>query len=564
MTTKLQYYSNLAESAASKVTGSRRDWTGFLETAARLYKYPFEEQLMIYAQRPDATACATLETWNRPMNRWVRRGSKGIALIDTSGTRPHLKYVFDVSDTEAGRQNARKPFLWEMKPEHEGVIMEALGRSYGDMEGDLGNILHNIAKELANEYYEDNARDIGYSVENSFLEELDDFNVGVSFKEALTISTAYSLIYRCGLDTAQYFEDEDFQCIFDFNTMDTVNALGTAVSDLSQQVLREIGVTIRNYERQKAAERSMPHGELDIQPRRGLSDPGRDAERTAGESDDRQIRDYEEELSEGTPEDIIQFPGTEGTAISPSAGDRPDGGQEARAVDDGTVIEEPGPGQGRGSDGLDTAHEQPESTGGRTGSDGTDIRLNDDVSAEIPPGQDEPEPGGISLPEQPERELYKYYSVRRPIDIGTYPRANEPLEIVNFDDRQPVEDGAFQAWGYLLYNQALTEAQVQDYDLRTAPGNPSAAAEMPQENARESVSQQDVQTYSQVGNMLNREEQTPPVPVTPLAETLAGSSISPETVDVILRDGGNRNNSLHVKRQITPKPNVILFLTPKS
>lgn len=464
MATKLQYYSSLADETAAKVTGSRGNWTGFLETAARLYKYPFDEQLMIYAQRPDATACASLETWNKPMNRWVRRGSKGIALIDNSGTRPYLKYVFDVTDTEAGRQNARKPYLWELKQEHEAPVMESLAKSYGgyaDVEGDLGTILYNIAKELANEYYNDNARDIGYSVEGSFLEELDDFNIGMSFREALTVSTAYCLMYRCGLDASDYLADEDFQSIFDFNTLDTVNALGTAVSDLSQQVLREIGIVIRNYERQQAVERSMEHGEPDIQPRGGLSDPRPDIERADGGTGDRQVRPDAEELSEGTPPHPVQFPGSERTAISSPVGDRPDGEPDAGADGGRPAGEEPGPGQDSGSDGLGTAHEQPESTGGGTDSGRTDIQLNDDTPEEIPPAQEQPEPGGISLPEQPE-----------------------------------------QAVG------------------------------------------QETPTYSQVGNTLDQTEQTPPAaPVTPLAETLAGSAISPDAADIVLRDGGNQRNS---------------------
>ncbi|MGL6200421.1 MAG: SNF2-related protein [Lachnospiraceae bacterium] len=397
MATKLQLYSSLANSTAENLTKSRSNWTGFLEITAKLYKYPYAEQMMIYAQRPDATACASIETWNKPMNRWVRRGSKGIALIDSSGSRPRLKYVFDVSDTEAGRQNARKPYLWEMQYEHEAPIMETLAKSYGEMEGNLGDILYNIAQELSKEYYEDNARDIAFSVEGSFLEELDDFNIGASFREALTVSTAYSLMYRCGLDLNRYFEDEDFQCIFDFNTPETVTALGTAVSELSEQVLREIGVVIRNYERQKAVERNVPHGEIDIHSSRGLSDSERDTERTAGgnltTAASEQVRESAEELSSGTPSDPIQQPSSEREVISPSPGDRGNSKPEVGTDYDRATEEEPGTGQSDQSDGLDSAHEQPESTSGGNDSQRTDIRINDEP--EIPPVQNEHGQGGI-------------------------------------------------------------------------------------------------------------------------------------------------------------------------
>ena len=654
MATKLELYSTLARRQAEQVTQGRGNWTRFLDTAARLYKYPFAEQLMIYAQRPDATACATIETWNEPMRRWVRRGSMGIALIDESGSRPRLKYVFDVSDTEPARENARKPYLWEMREEHEAPVLEALSKTYDDVEGNLADALFNIASQLATEYYNDNDREIGYSAEGSFLEEYDEFNLGVAFRNALTVSVAYGLMSRCGLDADGYFEDEDFLPIFDFNTPAAVYALGTAASDLSEQVLRDIEVTVKRYERQHAAERSAEYERTDIQPRGGLSDSRLEAERTARGTGgaDRQIRHDAPEVSERTQDNIVQFPASGREIVSPPAGDRPDGERADGADDGGLDREEPAPGQRSRRDGLDGAHEQPESTGRGNDTARSDLQLNESDQppqwnqymhfspeqraiysreyadweernnkkperfavyelpnragvygiwdnenpnyngkggfyedehgniptftveteahtylaemklgiAEISRGndtarsdsqleEDTPPPeqsGGISLPENAEPHAYRYYSIRRPVDIGTYPREAEPVKIVNFDSRTPVEDGAFEAWGYLEYGSPLTDMQIGDYELRAAPGNAPAP-----------------ETYSQVGN--TSEQDAPAAPVkepdsvsTPepdavsqpeldielLSTTLAGSFLSPDEMDAILRDGGNREKSV--------------------
>ena len=376
MPTKLQVYSQMADHSAEWVTQGRERWTSFLDTAARLYKYPFPEQLMIFAQRPDARACATLETWNDPMNRWIKRGAKGIALIDTTGDKPRLKYVFDVSDTEDGRRNPRRPYLWELNPEHEAPVMEALARAYdSDAQGDLGNILYEIAGRLATEYYDDNRRDIEYSAEGSYLEDFDEFNIGVAYRDALTVSLAYTLMSRCGVDPGEYLEDEDFMPVFDFNTPDAVNALGTGVSQLSEQVLREIEVTIKNYERQKAAERSVSHGQLDIPPTRGLSDTQPHIDGAAGRGTVREIRPHAPDVPERSPANIIQFPDTEREAAPAPDRDRPNSEQAAGATYDGADGAEPAPGQGSRSNGVGTAYEQPESTSGRIDIDGADLQL---------------------------------------------------------------------------------------------------------------------------------------------------------------------------------------------
>ena len=240
MASKLQEYRRMSEEAQRQLTGSLERWQSFLATASRLYKYPYHEQVMIHAQRPDATACAEFDVWNNTMRRYVRRGSKGIALIDTSGDRERLRYVFDVSDTGT-RPNSRSLNLWELREEHIPAVSSMLEKNYGVPAGEsLAVQLEAVASQLAREYWEDNRRDILGILEDSFLEEYDEFNVGVAFRNAAEVSISYSLMLRCGLEPENYFEHEDFMSVFDFNTPETAGALGTAVSGINQQVLREI------------------------------------------------------------------------------------------------------------------------------------------------------------------------------------------------------------------------------------------------------------------------------------------------------------------------------------
>ena len=194
MVSNVQALAQMASHAATQITGSHKSWTDFLTTAARLYKYPYNEQLMIYAQRPDATACADYEVWNEKMRRYVRRGSKGIALIDASGDKLRLHYVFDISDT-GGRENSRRPFLWQYRPEHEDAVTAALERNY-DVSGQngLADQLERIAAQLVGEYWQEHQYDILHIVDDSFLEEYDDFNIGVQFRNAATISITYALM----------------------------------------------------------------------------------------------------------------------------------------------------------------------------------------------------------------------------------------------------------------------------------------------------------------------------------------------------------------------------------
>ena len=272
MPTKAELYAQMAEKVATQLTGSWQEWAGFLTTAARLYKYPFHEQLMIYAQRPDATACAEYDLWNEKMGRYVRRGSKGIALVDDSGDRPRLRYVFDISDTGT-REHSRTPWLWQLEECHLDSVQAMLERTYDVSGDDLAGQLTEVAGKLAEEYWTEHQQDFFYIVDGSFLEEYDEFNIGVQFKAAATVSITYALMSRCGLEPERYFDHEDFMAIFDFNTPSTIGALGTAVSQINQQVLRQIGVTVRNAEREANQERSKQDEQShDLYPERRLSD----------------------------------------------------------------------------------------------------------------------------------------------------------------------------------------------------------------------------------------------------------------------------------------------------
>ena len=323
MQSKAEMYAQMADHAAKQLTVSWQEWAAFLTTAARLYKYPYHEQLMIYAQRPDATACAEYDLWNEKMGRYVRRGSKGIALVDDSGDRPRLRYVFDISDTGT-REHSRTPWLWTMEERHLMPVSAMLERNYGIGGNGFPQQLTEVARKLAEEYWAEHQQDFLYIVDGSFLEEYDSFNIEVQFKTAATISIAYSLMSRCGLEPEQYFDHEDFMPIFDFNTPETIGALGTAVSQINQQVLRQIGVTIRNAEREAIQERRTQHEQsYDLHPERGLSDSRPATERTAHETSG-QVREDAENLSEGTPPDSIQSPVTEREAVPAPSGDRRD------------------------------------------------------------------------------------------------------------------------------------------------------------------------------------------------------------------------------------------------
>ena len=378
MPNKLQAYAEQAERTARQITGSHLAWTAFLTTAARLYKYPYNEQLMIYMQRPEATACAEYDFWNEKMGRYVRRGSTGIALIDATGYKPRLKYVFDVSDT-GGKENARRVNLWELKDAHTDSVSAMLERNYSvSGKNGLAEQFESVASQLAAEYWRDHSRDILGIVADSYLEEYDDYNIEVAFKNAAAVSITYSLMSRCGMQPEDHFEHEDFFSIFDFNTPRTVAALGTAVSEINEQVLRQIEVTIRNYEREHSAERTAEHGEQpDLHDERRLHD-SRPEDRGAGAAP-RQVRTDAPEVPEGASAHPLEPDDLGGDPVPAPAGDRAGGAEPLRADDAEAGVggrsdgepESPRPNEMGGPD------EHLQGAGGGSDSRGADLRISE-------------------------------------------------------------------------------------------------------------------------------------------------------------------------------------------
>ena len=376
MPSKVQLYTQMADRTAEQITGSYQKWTAFLITAARLYKYPYNEQLMIFAQRPEATACAEYDLWNKQMRRYVRRGSKGIALVDTSSDQPKLRYVFDVSDTSGG-ENSRRPYLWEYRQEHREVVSAALEQRF-DVSGEngLADQMERVAAQLVDEYWHDNRHDIVGIVDGSFLEDYDEFNIGAAFRNAAVVSTTYTLLSRCGMQPGDYFEHEDFLNVFDFNTPQTVAALGTAISQSSELVLRQIEVTIKNYEREKIAERSESHERTDLHPQRGLSDSRSEPDRAAA-SPAGQVWQDAEGLPEGASSGAVEQPAAVREAVPPSAGDRRGSEQPAGTDDAGAdeVGRRDGSAESQRPDEVGRADEHAESAGRGNDPHGVGVQL---------------------------------------------------------------------------------------------------------------------------------------------------------------------------------------------
>ena len=373
MPNKLLYYSELAGSIVTQLTDSRDNWTDFLASAGRLYKYSFDEQLMIHAQRPNATACAEIGVWNTAMKRYVRRGSKGIALIDNSGDRQRLRYVFDVSDTAPRNTESKRPFIWELNSSNERVVSDTLADMYGASDSDIGNALMNISLSLADEYYIDNSADIAYSMEDSYLEDYDETNLRAVFRETVCVSTAYVLMTRCGIDPALYIDDMDFQSVYDFNTAESVSCLGCAVSCISEEVLREIETAVKDYERERSAE----NGRNDLHTERGLSYTEYS---DTGDSAAEQIRNDEEIIPEEAPSEPVYEPDGDGRIIQSLSDDRDSGEPEVGNDDNGTGESVTSSRQSDRSDGVDSSYEQPEITGGGSDTQRADPQLNDEIS----------------------------------------------------------------------------------------------------------------------------------------------------------------------------------------
>ena len=376
MPSKTEEYLALAQRTANGLTRYWESWTDYLTTASRLYKYPFADQLMIYAQRPDATACAEFDIWRNRMNRYVRRGSKGIALLDESSGFPRLHYVFDVSDTGV-RRNSRDPEVWQLGPDLVQPVSEMLAATYGISGERVSQQLADVAGKLVADYWDNNSGDILAIVDGSLLMDYDEAGVEMQFKSAAAISVTYTLLERCGYEPTGWFDKDDFQAIYNFSTPDSVYALGAAVSDMSREVLRNIERTVKKTIRRRNAERSQyeyEQQERDLLDRRGLPAPEPDPEpapEAAG-----QVRqaapDVPDEPSPGT----VQHDAPEREPVPAPDGGGADG-REPDAADHGAASEtEPGPGQREPADGVGATHEQPESAGRGTGADGADLQLS--------------------------------------------------------------------------------------------------------------------------------------------------------------------------------------------
>ena len=375
MPSKTEEYLALAQRTANGLTRYWESWTDYLTTASRLYKYPFADQLMIYAQRPDATACAEFDIWRNRMNRYVRRGSKGIALLDESSGFPRLHYVFDVSDTGV-RRNSRDPEMWQYNDDLKQPVSEMLSKTYGISGERVSQQLADVAGKLVADYWDNNGEDIRAIVDGSLLMDYDEAGVEMQFKSAAAMSVTYTLLERCGFDPAGWFDKDDFQAIYNFSTPDAVFALGAAVSDMSREVLRNIERTVKTTIRRRNNERSQHEYEQqsELHADRGLSSPEPDpasAEDPAG-----QVQQDAPELSEAAAPGTVQHDAPEREPVPAPDGGGADG-RKPDAADHGAASEtEPGPGQGAESDGMGAAHEQPAGTGRGTGAERTDLQLS--------------------------------------------------------------------------------------------------------------------------------------------------------------------------------------------
>ena len=376
MPSKTEEYLALAQRTANGLTRYWESWTDYLTTASRLYKYPFADQLMIYAQRPDATACADYDVWNSRMNRYVRRGSKGIALLDESSGFPRLHYVFDVSDTGV-RRNSRDPEVWQYNDDLKQSVSEMLAAIYGISGERVSQQLADAAGKLVADYWDNNGGDIRAIVDGSLLMDYDDAGVEMQFKSAAAISVTYTLLERCGFEPTGWFDKDDFQAVYNFFTPDSVYALGAAVSDMSREVLRNIERTVKTTIRRRNVERSQyeyEQQERDLLDHRGLPAPEPDPEpapEAAG-----QVRQAAPDVPDEPSPGAVQHDALERKPVPAPDGGGADG-REPDAADHGAASEtDPGPGQGAESDGMGAAHEQPESAGRGTGADGTDLQLS--------------------------------------------------------------------------------------------------------------------------------------------------------------------------------------------
>lgn len=434
MPAKVDTYLDLAREIAQGLAGSVGAWTAFLDTASRLYKYPFADQLMIHAQRPGATACASYEVWNDTMRRYVRRGAKGIALLDNSGDAPKLRYVFDISDT--GTRRSSRPFSpWEINDGNLAEVQLGLRQAF-NAEGDwLSSQLQDVARYLAEMYFDAHRHDIGGIIDGSLMAGYDEGELRDSFIKAAYASTAYALLSRCGYDPAAYFDEADFAFLSEWDTSEAVTALGTAVSEISGLVLRQIERMVRREERSRTHDRDNLH-DRERRPA-AESEPARDGT-------NRPLREAETALPQGAPAHTVEPDGTERDAVAAPARDGESSAEPHRpdAAKAGGGSGRNGGTEGRRPDEVDRAYEQLQGPGRRSSSERIDLQLNLFDEAE-----DAQAPSAFSFPQEDadhtisdaEREQYEMQLVEALVNDGTYVNA------VRNSDRQNAIDEGFAA-----------------------------------------------------------------------------------------------------------------------
>ena len=433
---KLQDIRNLIQEHAVSVSSSPGDWMDYMDTASRLYRYSFSDQLLIHAQRPDATACASLELWNEKMLRWVNRGARGIALFDETWQNTKLRYVFDISDTHmvAG---GRSPYLWKMQEHQREEILTHLAEVYALEEKDaatLQDALMAVAREMVNDNLEEYLDGLEYAVEGTYLEDLDEVTIRSDFRQLATDSVYYLLSRRCGLDPMELLEEEDFMHITDYNRLSVLTFLGNAASQLSESILIDIGKTVhkisleearkevensneRNYNNFTTLMREIKNQDAETKKEENIENEGgtdygtdissqgrlpvSESDRRRGRSDDREIWDAAEDISERTQEQPLSEPVPDREAEQPSGTDRESSTGENGQPDGEITGEESGTGQGSRSDGMDSTHERTDGNSGREHLDGIGIQLVEDTREDGLSKAEEEIASALSLPEYP-------------------------------------------------------------------------------------------------------------------------------------------------------------------
>lgn len=380
MNEKERYYDFVASSTIDEITKSMESWTSFLSTMGRNYNFSYPEQVMIYAQRPNATLCKEFDDWRDDKLRYVKRGSKGIALFVTDRERPYLRYVFDVADTGERKNSLALDELWTIEDRHRKPIQSALEKTYGvKIKGAMEMQFEETAQVLAKEYWDDNKSDFIDIVADSFLEEYDEFNIEVAFKNAVSISATYALYSRCVDVPGVYFEHDDFLNIFEFNTRKTINALGTAVNSVTTQIFKEIERVVLDVEKSIESERSKNDEERNELLESGrLFDSGHSDSKQRGEAS-REVWQHEESIPSGTQADDLQRHDSERNTIPAPLGSTGNSEPENGIIDEAAIREESGTGQKEQSDVVGTAHERSKSTSRRNRDDGAGVQLTLDL-----------------------------------------------------------------------------------------------------------------------------------------------------------------------------------------